>query len=278
MNRIKDKHSDEDKDIDEKTRTLILQNGQQEQFDHDMSILDDEKGTREERLHKEAEKDVRTAAEDSLKKLHIIQRGHCPKCGEPLHKHLFASICDNCGWHAFDTPNEGPVRVHLSDNRNFVEGERCYVVKKGDVLVLKKDIVVAKVPASSVSWIEYLWNDEEISQRHRQVVDQMTILCGWCNKEADPENDGFHLVHVALGGTQERYCFCSDDCYEAFRKMYPARVHRDCYERKCDDCNLCVKRYGSEEDGFYMLAKDYLRSDRKIDKKIHDREERKSST
>ena len=67
------------------------------------------------------------------------------------------------------------------------------------------------------------------------------------------------MVHIAFGATQERYCFCSDDCYEAFRQMYPARVHRNCYERACDTCDLCIKRYRDEAEGIRTLAKDLLR-------------------
>ena len=88
----------------------------------------------------------------------------------------------------------------------------------------------------------------------------MSIPCGWCNKPCDPDKDGFHLAQVALGSTQERYTFCSDDCYEAFRKMYPARVHRDCYERNCNECDLCIKRYDDDVAGARMLAKDYLQT------------------
>jgi len=40
--------------------------------------------------------------------------------------------------------------------------------------------------------------------------------------------------------------------------MYPARVHRDCYERDCEECNLCLKRYGNVAEGLRMLAKDYI--------------------
>jgi len=75
------------------------------------------------------------------------------------------------------------------------------------------------------------------------------ILCAWCNKEADVQKDGFHIVHVAFGTTQERYCFCCDDCYEAFRQMYPPRVHRNCYDRSCEDCDDCIKRFATETEG-----------------------------
>lgn len=80
--------------------------------------------------------------------------------------------------------------------------------------------------------------------------------CAWCEKTCDPAKDGFHLVHIALGATQERHCFCSDECYEAFRRLYPARVHRNCYERKCTDCHFCIKRYADESDGFRLPEKD----------------------
>ncbi len=237
---------------------VILQEEQKERFEHDMSILAEEDMERGERLEKEAEREVVSAAEDSLKRLHVIQRGRCPTCGDHLHKHLFATVCDACGWHTFDTPRNGPIRIHLKSSDEVIDGERCYEVKGGTVLVITQDVVMARIPADSVNWIEYLWDTEEISERRKQVVDQMGIRCGWCNGEAEPEVDGFHLVHVALGGTQERYCLCSDVCYEAFRKMYPARVHRNCYERNCTDCDLCVKRYGDEAEGLKMLAKDHL--------------------
>lgn len=83
-----------------------------------------------------------------------------------------------------------------------------------------------------------------------QIVAQAEQPCAWCNTPCRPDKDGFHLVHVALGAFQERHCFCSDECYEAFRRMYPARVHRNCYERSCTECNYCIKRFANESDSF----------------------------
>lgn len=82
------------------------------------------------------------------------------------------------------------------------------------------------------------------------IMDRADQPCAWCNATCRPEQDGFHLVHVALGTFQERHCFCSDECFEAFRRMYPPRVHRNCYERPCSECHFCVKRYTDEFDGF----------------------------
>ena len=82
------------------------------------------------------------------------------------------------------------------------------------------------------------------------IHEKATRPCAWCNTPCRPEKDGFHLVHVALGAFQERHSFCSDECFEAFRRMYPARVHRDCYERSCRDCDFCIKRFTDESEGF----------------------------
>ena len=84
------------------------------------------------------------------------------------------------------------------------------------------------------------------------------IICGWCGKAADVAKDGFTLVHVAFGSTQERYCFCCDACYEAFRLMYPSRVHRNCYDTECATCEQCIKRYDDETEGMKVVAKDKL--------------------
>ena len=243
---------------DSSLEKLILQDSDQENLQHDINILEDEDGSRGQKLQKVAEKEVQSAAEDSLRKLHVQRMGRCPACGEHLRQHLFANICEACGWHSFDVPREGPVRVHMRHRETWVEGDRCYMVKTGACLVVKADMVIAKIPRDAYDYVEYVWSEDEIDQRHRQVVDRMQITCGWCGDPAETDKEGFHMVHVAFGGAQERYCFCSDECYEAFRKMFPARVNRNCYERDCQECNLCIKRYGGEAEGIRMLAKDYL--------------------
>ncbi|MCK5801968.1 MAG: hypothetical protein KAI66_04010 [Lentisphaeria bacterium] len=259
----KSKESQDDLELDETgLDKSILQQEQQENLEQDISILEDEDGKREQHLQKVAEKEVQSAAEDSVKKLHVIKMGRCPVCNDHLHQHLFASICESCGWHKFDMPKTGPVRIHMR-NGNTIEGERCYVVKTGSCLLLKDDLVVAKIPRDAYNQVEYVWSENEIDQRHKQVAERMNLACGWCGGPAEMDADGFHMTHIAFGASQERYCFCSDECYEAFRKMYPARVHRDCYERNCGDCTLCVKRYGDEAEGVRMLAKDYLSVGRK---------------
>jgi hypothetical protein len=80
------------------------------------------------------------------------------------------------------------------------------------------------------------------------------LRCAWCEKQGDPDKDGFHVVYVAFGAWQERHVFCTEECYEAFRRMYPSRVHRDCYERNCAECDQCRKRYDEEADRLRLLS------------------------
>ena len=240
-------------------QNTVLPDQQRDRLEKDFLILDDEFGLKEKRLHKEAEKQVQFAAEDSLKQLHVIQMGLCPRCGEHLNENIFATVCQACGWNSYEVPSRGPVRVHLSANQTPIEGDRCYVTTPGDVFLIKDNVVIAKINKSAVNWIEYVWTKEEIAQRYQQVIDRLKIKCSWCEKEADPNKEGFALVQVAFGSCQERYIFCSQECYEAFRKMYPSRVHRNCYERKCAECDLCTKRYDDESEGIRIIAKDFIK-------------------
>ena len=235
---------------------MLIQDQDQEGLEEDLRIISED--TTVERSQKTAEKEVRTAAEQSLKRLHILQRGRCPQCGDALRQHLFVSVCDSCGWSSWSTPRSGGVRVHLVGNPEPIVGDVAYVVKNGVTIVLRGETVFARLPAHSVQWIEYVWNETEVKERERALRERMAISCGWCGKETDPDSDGFHLVQAAFGTTQERYCFCSDDCYEAFRKMYPSRIHRNCYERDCEECDLCMKRYRSDSVGMRTWPKDFL--------------------
>lgn len=235
----------------------ILNDDENDRLQLNLQALEEEEDG--ERVQMEANREIRTAAEQSLKRLHVLQRGRCPQCGDSLRQHLFASVCDTCGWNSYSLPRRGHVRAHLMKDDVCVEGDRCYVVKDGVTIVLRGEVVVARVPPRALSWIEYVWKPEEIEEREKQIRERLAVACGWCGKETNADKDGFHMAQVAFGSTQERYCFCSDDCYEAFRQMYPARVHRNCYERPCETCDLCVKRYRDEAEGIRTLAKDLLR-------------------
>ncbi len=233
-----------------------LLNDDPDKFKTDLQMLSEpEAGGR---IQQQAYKEMRNAAEQSVKRLHVLREGRCPQCGESLQQHLFVSVCDSCGWNAYSMPRFGGVKVYVRGRTEPVEGARCYIVKDGAVLVVRNDAVVARVQKTAVERIEYDWAEGELVERRKQILERLNLNCGWCGKETSPEKDGFHMLHIAFGSTQERYCFCSDECYEAFRSMYPSRVHRNCYERSCENCNLCVKRYVDENEGYRSLAKDFI--------------------
>ncbi len=237
-----------------------LPEDQRELLARDVSMLDDKSGLKSQKLQADAEKTVISAVENSIKELRVVELGRCPICGSHIFQHLGANICEACGWHQYDQPRLGKVLLHLKDeSESTVLGERAYVLKNGDCLLVDNGVVIEQIPSGSYSRIEYLWEDSELEQRHLEAERKLEIPCGWCGKTTNPTQDGFHLVHAAFGSTQERYCFCCDDCYEAFRKMYPARVHRNCYERDCRECNLCLKRYDDEASEIRILAKDHIK-------------------
>ncbi len=247
-----------DREMEALQEPAILPDIQIAKREKDISILDNEDA--EKRAMRKALEEVQDAAEESLQDVQVVQMGRCPACGEHLRQHLFASVCESCGWHAFDTPREGQVKVHLKGREAPLVGDHGYVVKDGTILVISHGVVIARVSQEALSWIEYVWLDDEVKERHTQALKRLGIPCAWCSKPVDPHKDGFHISHVALGAFQERHCFCSDECFSAFKKMYPARVHRNCYERDCADCDLCMKRYDDESEGIRLIAREHSKS------------------
>ena len=62
------------------------------------------------------------------------------------------------------------------------------------------------------------------------------------------ESDKHVVIYASFGTTQERYVFGNRDNAEAFKKQYPVRVHKNCYNRTCLDCDLCLKKYSGEDE------------------------------
>ncbi len=233
----------------------ILEEEGGDKFKPDLEVIDDkETGGK---IKAEVKREIQTAAALSIKRLQVLQKGRCPQCGAALTQSMFVSVCDACGWSSYSVPRRGGVKVHTHSGQ-IIEGDRCYVVKDGVTLVVKGEAVLARVPSQAVEWVEYIWGDDELEERRKSINERLSLVCGWCGKETSSEKEGFHLVQAAFGSTQERYCFCSDECYEAFRQMYPSRVHRNCYDRSCEGCTLCAKRYSDESQGLRTLAKDLL--------------------
>ncbi len=233
----------------------LLDDDVDEKFKPDLEVVEgkDTGG----RIQEEVKREIESAAELSVKRLQVLQHGRCPQCGAALLQSMFVSVCDSCGWSSYSVPRRGGVKLHTR-NGETVEGDRCYVVKDGVTLVVRGEAVLARIPARAVEWIEDVWGDRELEERRKAINERLMLVCGWCGKETSSEKEGFHLVQAAFGATQERYCFCSDECYEAFKSMYPSRVDRNCYERSCEGCDLCIKRYSDENKGLRTLAKDLI--------------------
>lgn len=123
---------------------ILFQDQDQERLEEDLRVISEENMV--ERSQKTAAKEVRSAAEHSLKRLHILQRGRCPQCGDALRQHLFVSVCDSCGWSSWSTPRTGGVKVHLVSGEDPVVGDSAYTVKDGVTILLRGETVFARFP------------------------------------------------------------------------------------------------------------------------------------
>jgi hypothetical protein len=98
--------------------------------------------------------------------------------------------------------------------------------------------------AHAVRRVEYVWEDEELQEAREQVKRLIKGACSWCEKGLEQvESDGPFVDYVAFGRLQERYVFCATKCMRQFRRQFPTRIHRNCYEDDCSKCDKCIKRY-----------------------------------
>ncbi len=81
------------------------------------------------RLLRDAEKEVRTEAAESMKRLEVVHQGLCPACGAPLKKDHFFSVCEQYGWNTYNVPRQG-VRIHLTRGES-VNGDKCNIAQGG---------------------------------------------------------------------------------------------------------------------------------------------------
>jgi|GEM_PF-402066 len=210
----------------------------------------------------EVEKAVQEAARSSLRDLRLMEEGRCPDCGRKLHQYLFTSICSHCGWTTFIMPEKGGAAVYLNDGSK-IPCQAVFDTKGGHVLCVANDVVSARIDKRNVNHIEFTWRPEEVSERREQHRRETRGVCHWCEKpfdevyaehlkrveeakKADREPEKAWepiIVYAAFGVYQNRYEFCSERCENAFKRQYPVRVHKNCYDRPCPDCTLCIKRF-----------------------------------
>lgn len=254
LDRLLGKKDKEDKDNKEKR---IVIEGQDDAVDETMSLLVQEDKTSVTEVMGEVESAVKEAAKESLRDLKLLEEGRCPECGRKIRQFLFTSVCTNCGWSTYIAPEEGHAIVHLKNRETFQCG-MTFDTREGDILCVTNEVVTARIPKANVSFVECVWTENDIRKRKEQKELEATVLCSWCEKRLKKTDEEATTTYAALGPYQERYNFCAEKCEQAFQKQYPARVHRNCYDRSCLDCNECLKRYDASDESI-LKRKDFVR-------------------
>ena len=133
--------------------------------------------------------------------------------------------------------------VFLTNGKEVI----CDYVHRGktDYLCIKEGVVISEITKSSIFNIDFIWEKNELENARKQSQKSLGGTCSWCEKIFKKENEKEEIFedYIAFGSTQEHYIFCSEKCQRSFRKQYPSRIHRNCYETDCKVCNLCIKRY-----------------------------------
>lgn len=222
-----------------------------------------------ERTEAEAREKLREAARIELQDLRMIEDGRCPRCGRKLDIYLYTTICRNCGWNNFITPRRDGTVVRLKTG-SALTCDRTYNAD-AEVLCVRSNVVISRVPRENIDYIEFAWSESEIEDRQARLEVERGGTCSWCQKRlgaaANGNGNGLkpdtaagepsfptghgehadaaerHVIYVSFGALQERHVFCSEQCLTSFKRQYPPRVHRNCYETECADCDACIKRY-----------------------------------
>ncbi|NOY08135.1 MAG: hypothetical protein GXP33_04755 [Spirochaetes bacterium] len=182
------------------------------------------------------------ATKTDLRNILMISQGRCPICHGRTDRFLFTVVCPTCGWFKRKTPEKGHSHVYLTNGQEII----CDYIHHGkeEYLCIRGGVVVSEVMKSSVRNIDFIWAKNELKDAREQSHKVQGGTCAWCGKisEGGNEKDIFE-DYAAFGSTQEHYRFCSEKCQRAFRKQYPSRIHRNCYETDCNTCNLCIRRF-----------------------------------
>ena len=227
----------------------IVIEGQAEEAENALSVLAKEGKESLDQTMEEINVAVQEAAKTTLRDIRLLEEGRCPSCGHKTNQFLFTSVCANCGWFSFISPEEGKSVIHLKNGKS-IECSTTFDTKGDYILGITDDVVRARVAKENVEYIEFIWTEEEISKKRQARIRQQAGICSWCEKPLSEIEEGKDpiIVYAAFGNEQDRYVFCSERCEEAFKKQYPVRVHKNCYNRPCPGCDLCVKKYGGEDE------------------------------
>ncbi|TVQ26166.1 MAG: hypothetical protein EA382_05895 [Spirochaetaceae bacterium] len=198
------------------------------------------------RADTEVKEVVSKATQTDIRNIMLIDQGRCPVCASRTENFLFTMVCPSCGWFRREIPNRGSAIVHLTDGTP-IECDYVHHGQRDEFLAIRDGVVISELMRPEVKRIDYVWADGELDEARALVRRLKSGVCSWCQTDlTDTPDDEHREDYVAFGTMQERYIFCTEKCQRAFRRHYPARVHRNCYEVDCNQCNLCVKRYDTQ--------------------------------
>ena len=207
------------------------------------------------RAKTEAEEVISTATIADIRGAALIGRGRCPECGGRTESLLYTAVCTSCGWLRQFAPEGGHCILYL-ETGDTLTCDRTYTVKRDQLLCVKDDVVVSQIDRSTVRRIDFVWGEKELARARERLRKERRGVCSWCEKDLDDveEDDAPFEEFVAFGVFQERYVFCKTACLRSFRKQYPVRIHRNCYETDCSSCDECMKRFDTH--GFKRVRVD----------------------
>lgn len=239
-------------DSNQKKRAEVLRGERQTDavVEQELAELTAERDPRElTKAASEADAVITEAARNELRDYKLLEQGRCPQCSSRTESFLYTVICPTCGWYRRSVPETGRSLVYLSSGQE-IHCDYVHTTTGGDFLCIQRGVVITQVMRQQVTRIEYLWEAGELDAAREQLRQRRAGICSWCEQDLSELEDGQSPLtdYVAFGMAQERYVFCGEKCMGEFRKQYPSRIHRNCYETDCDKCQQCVKRF--DVDGF----------------------------
>ena len=203
----------------------------------------------------EAERTISDATMSDIRDIALIERGRCPECGSRTEMLVSSRVCPTCGWYRWRAQEANSCIVYLETGEK-INCDKIYNVKGNNVLCIMDDVVRHLVSQRSILRIDYVWDEEKLEVAQERFYKEQTGVCDWCGIALNELDEGQHVLedHAALGTFQEKYRLCSERCLASFRRQYPTRIHRNCYETDCNVCNQCVRRYDTTNIVRYKLT------------------------
>ena len=243
------KKDDENGSDLQREKQYVLE-GQDEEIEEAMSLLSEDGQGHLDETMEEINEAVKEAAKTSLRDIRLMEEGRCPSCGHKTNQFLFTTVCANCGWFSHISPEEGQSVIHLKSGGS-IECGTTFDTKDYYILGITDGVVRAKVSKDNVEYIEFKWTEEEVEKKRKARMVVSGAVDSWTEKPLSEYDDEPIIIYAAFGNLQERYVFGTEENAESFKKQYPVRVHKNCYERTCVECDLCIKKYGGEDETIY---------------------------